>query len=171
MRTIESVIGRDLQWVQPSIFKQVFELRNSSTVIAKLTLPRLFSEEARAESADGCWKFTRKGIWKTTISVFECEDEQPIVSFEGKRWGKKFEIQLPGGEKLLLATDLWGWKFSLQTETGEMLAEVKRKGFFSGTYNVDLRRRGSSYKELPWLVMLVWYIMILERRRQHAAAG
>lgn len=171
MRTIESVIGRDLRWVQTSIFKQEFELRNMNTVVAKLSLPHIFSEGARAESADGCWKFTRKGFWKTTIAVSTCEDETPIVSFEGRRWGKKFSLQLPGGEILLLATDFWGWSFKLQTETGELITEVKRKGFFSGEYIVDLRRRGNSYKELPWLVMLIWYVMILERRRQQGAAG
>jgi hypothetical protein len=171
MRTIESVIGRELQWVQPSFLKMEFELKNSNIVVAKLEFKHLISEEARAESADGCWKFKRKGFWKTTISVSACDDDIPIVSFEGKRWGKIFPIQLPGGEHVKIVTDFWGWTFSLQTETGELIAEVKRKGLFSGTYKVDLRKRGSSYKELPWLLMLLWYLMILERRRQRGAAG
>ncbi|HEY5615225.1 MAG TPA: hypothetical protein VIL52_04320 [Bacteroidota bacterium] len=169
MKTIESVIGRDLQWVQPSFFKQTYELRNSRTVVAKLAFPRLLSQEARAESADGCWVFRRKGVWKPTISISTCENETHIISFKSRLWGRTQTFQLPDGEMLVMIADFFGWKYRLQTESGELIVEIKRNGFFKGTYSVNLRRRGSSYKELPWLVMLPWYLMILLRRGQHHA--
>jgi len=168
MKTIESVIGRDLQWVQPRFFKHYYELRNLSTLVAKLEIPKVFSAAARAESADGCWVLNQKGIWKGTITVSACGDETPVATFPETRLSTKQPLPLAGGETLMLRSDFFGWTHTLQTETGELLLQVKRRGLFKSGYAVDLRRRGASYAELPWLVFLVFYFMILRERRARA---
>ena len=169
MKTIESVIGRDLQWVQPNFFKPEFELRNLNTVVATLKLKHLLSEHATAESADGCWKLKRSGFLRTSITVATCDNDEPLTTVQGKRWKKQIPIPLPDGTQVALVTDLWGWKFALKSPTGETIAEILRTGFFSGAYKLTLNRSAASYKDLPWLVMFLWYTMTLYRRRQHAA--
>ena len=168
MRTIASMVGRELHWVQPSIFRREYELRAGDILVARMEWVKFLGMVARAESGDGCWLFDRKGMWSPKIVVRTCGEETPIATFVEKWFGKKQPVVLPSGETLIVKSDLFGWKSTLETTTGEPLVQVKRHGFFSGLYDVDLRRRGASYKEFPWLVMLLWYLVLQARRRAHA---
>ncbi|MBI4429297.1 MAG: hypothetical protein HY562_09285 [Ignavibacteriales bacterium] len=171
MRIIASMIGRELQWIQPSIFRRQYELRAGDIVVAKLEWVKFFAMKARAESADGRWLFDKTGIWKPTTAVRIPEEEAPLITFTEKWLGKKQSIVLPGGETLTMQSDLFCWKSSLFTHTGEPLLIIKRHGLFSRLYDVDLRRRGTSYPEFPWLVLLSWYLFLLARRRAQAHAS
>ncbi|MBI3005797.1 MAG: hypothetical protein HYY49_10345 [Ignavibacteriales bacterium] len=170
MRTIVSMVGRELQWIQPSIFRRSYELRSADILVAKLEWLKFFGMAARGESAEGAWIFDKSGIWKPTIAVRKLEEETPIIAFVEKWFGKKQPIVLAGGETLTLQSDLFAWKSSLVTDTGEPLLVVKRHGLFSSMYDVELRRRGASYQEFPWLVLLTWYLALLSRRRAQAAS-
>jgi hypothetical protein len=170
MRTIESMIGRSLEWVQPIFFKQRFELRNSSLVVATLELPKFLSYTARAESADGCWTFERKGIWRPVLVIRACDQQTPLATFPERPFSRKHPLTLPSGRTMTMHSDFFGWSHRLVSESGEELAAVKRAGFFRGSYRVSLRRKGFDYPEYPWLVLFLWYHMVIERRRAHAHA-
>ena len=173
MRNIESMVGRDLNWVRPGIFKRSYELHAGDIVVATLGWSTILSMEAKAESADGCCKFARKGIWKTEITVTQCEHAEPLVTFMGARISRNQKIDLPGGKQVFLKTNFWRTRYTLETDTREPLAIISRERFFSGANHLELRRRGTSYAEFPWLVLLMWYLILLARRRAqaHAAAG
>ena len=172
MRTIASMVGRELHWTQPSVFRRKYELRADDIVVARLEWVKFFGMAARAESADGCWLFDRVGMWSPKIVVRTCAEETPIVTFVEKWFGKKQPVVLPSGETLTVKSGFLGWTLTLDTSTGELLVQMKRHSFFSRAYDVELRRRGASYQEFPWLVMLVWYLGVLARRRQaRATAG
>ncbi len=170
MRTIASMVGRELQWTQPSIFRRQYELRSGDIVVARLEWVKFFAMKARAESADGHWLFDKTGIWKSTIVVRTKEDETPLMTFTENWFGKKQQVMLPHGKTLLLQSDLFAWKSTLTTSTGEPIVEMKRHSLWGNAYDVHLRRAGTSYEELPWLVLLQWYLLVLSRRRtQHAS--
>jgi hypothetical protein len=65
MQTIARLIDRELMWVQPSAFKQEFELQVDGELAATLRLKSSFGSFATAESAGGCWTFKRVGFWQT----------------------------------------------------------------------------------------------------------
>jgi len=77
----------------------------------------------------------------------------------------------PEGETVFIKADFFGWKAILQTESGEPIAEVRRRGLLGRHYEVELRRRGKAYPEFPWLVLLLWYVLLLLKRRMHSHAS
>ncbi|HEY0722558.1 MAG TPA: hypothetical protein VGD41_00915, partial [Pyrinomonadaceae bacterium] len=65
MRKIADVVGQELEWVQPSVFKMQYELRAGDELAATLRFRSSFGSLATGESADGCWTFKRIGFWQT----------------------------------------------------------------------------------------------------------
>ena len=65
VKKIGEMIGRKLEWVQPSAWKMQYELRAGDELIATLRFRSSFGSFATAESADGCWTFKRVGFWQT----------------------------------------------------------------------------------------------------------
>ncbi|MBF8249199.1 MAG: hypothetical protein HW374_1999 [Bacteroidetes bacterium] len=171
MKSIESMIGRELQWVHPSIFKRTYELRAGDIVVARMEWKKFFAMEAKAESADGCWNFEQKGILKSEVAVRLCDSKEPLAIFQETRFKKEQKLSLPHGRFVTLKPNFWRTTYTLASETGEPLVILKKHAFFSSRYDVELRRKGGSFPEFPWLVLLMWFIVLVTQARSRAAAG
>lgn len=173
MKSIESMIGRELQWVQPSIFKRVYELRAGDMVVARLEWMKFLGMAAKVESGDGCWVIDQKGVWKSEVTVRKCEHDEPLITIEEERFKRTQKLVLQDKKLVILKSNFWRTTFTLETDTHEPLAIVRKHGFFSLKFDVELRRRGASYAEFPWLVLLTWYLILvaIRRARAHAATA
>ncbi len=168
MKSIESMIGRELQWVHPSIFKPMYELRAGDTVVAKLEWVKFLGMAAKAESEDGCWMFDQKGLFKSEVTVKKCDQDEPIISIKEEHFKRTQKIELSDGRHVTLKSNFWRTTFTLETDTREPLAVVRKHSFFSRKFDVELRRRGTSFPEFPWLVLLMWYLILVAIRRARA---
>ena len=171
MKSIESMVGRELQWVQPSIFKREYELRAGDIVVAKLGWVKFLGMTVKAESADGCWMFDQKGVWKSELTVRKCDQDEPLLSMKEERFKRTQKIELSEDRHVTLKSNFWRTTFSLETETREPLVIVRKHGFFSTKFDVELRRRGTSLQELPWLLLFMWYFILVSIRRARAHAA
>ncbi len=173
MKSIESMIGRELQWVQPSIFKRKYELRAGDTVVARLEWVKFLGMGAKVESGDGCWVIDQKGVWKSQVTVKKCDHDELLTTVDEERFKRMQKIQLSDGRHVTLKANFWRTTFTLETDTREPLAIVRKHGFFSLKFDVELRRKGASYAEFPWLVLLTWYLILvaIRRARAHAATA
>ena len=173
MKSIESMVGRELQWVQPSIFKRKYELCAGDMVIARMEWMKLLGMAAKAESADGCWMFDQKGIWKSEVTVRKCDHDEPLLTIEEERFKRTQKLVLPDKRLVILKSNFWRTTFTLETDTQEPLAILRKHGIFWSKFDVELRRRGTSFPEFPWLVLLMWYLVLvaIRRARAHSATA
>jgi hypothetical protein len=161
VKKIAEVIGRKLEWLQPSAWKMEYELRSGDELIATLRFRRSFGSFATAESADGCWTFKRVGFWQTRVTIRRCGSETDIAIFKNSTWSGGGTLELPDGRKVLATTNLWQTDFEFKTEAGEPLIRFKPGGLVHLSATVEIQRDAVGVPELPWVVMLGRYLTVM----------
>ncbi len=172
MQNIARLIDRELKWVQPSAFKQEFELQVDGELAATLRLKSSFGSFATAESADGCWTFKRVGFWQTRATVRACDSETDLAAFKNNTWKGGGTLELADGRKYLASTNFWQTEFEFKTETGERLFGYKHiGGVMHLSAQVQIEPQTATLPELPWLVMFGWYLALMLHRDSASAAA
>jgi hypothetical protein len=161
MKIISEMIGRELKWVQPSAWKFHFELRADDEVVATLRLRSSFGTFATAESADGCWTFKRIGFWQTKATIRDCGSDAEIAVFKNNTWSGGGTLELSDGRKFSASTNGWRTTFEFKSETGETLVRFKSGGFVHLSATVEIPPDAAKIPELPWIVMLGWYLTVM----------
>jgi len=162
MKRLSEVIGRDLKWIQPHALKQEYELRADDEVVATLHFKTTFGSLATAESADGCWTFKRVGFWHPAVTIRACGDEIDLAVFKNRTWNNGGTLELPDGRKYLANLNFWATRYEFTTETDEVLLRYTSIGGMAHfSAKVDVMLDFARLAELPWLVMLGWYLPIL----------
>lgn len=162
MKRLSEVSDRDLKWLQPHTLKQEYELRAGDEVVATLRFKTAFGSLATAESADGCWTFKRVGFWHPRVTVRACGDETDIAVFKNRTWNNGGTLELPDGRRYLADLNFWATRYEFTTETDEVLLRYTSIGGFAHfSAKVDVMPDFARLAELPWLVMLGWYLRIL----------
>lgn len=162
MKSISAIVGTELRWVQPSIFKQTFELRSGDELAATLQFPKLFGRNARAECQDGCWILEEQGIWKPNIVVKQCNEEQPITTVTMKNFTRVTPFTVDQRRTFRITSNFWRSHYSITTDMGESLVSLKVKHFPRHSAEVELSAKAESF---PWLLFLLYYIVLLNRRK------
>jgi hypothetical protein len=172
MKKITSLMDRELKWVQPNTFKLEYELRADDELAATLRFRSSFGSLATAESADGCWTFKRVGFWQTRATVRHCGADVDIATFKNNTWKGGGTLELPDGRKFLANTNFWQTQYEFKTETGEKLFGYRNiGGVLNLSAQVQIEPQVISLPELPWMVMLGWYLALMLHRDSAAAAA
>ena len=168
MTTLTSTAGRELRWIRPALFKQEYELRSGETVVAELKLANALGRTATAMSGDGSWIFERTGFLQSRLHVRDAATLVEIASLSENRLKRSQQVVLPDGSQYVIRFDFFGTEYTLETASGEILAFTKRRGFFRVIWATEIRYRAKTHSELPWLVLLMWYYILIRRRRGRA---
>mgnify|MGYP000350861041 CR=1 FL=1 len=172
MLTIAQLIDRDLKWVQPHPFKQEYELQADGEPAATLRWKSAFGSLATAESADGCWTFKRVGFWQTRATVRACGSDTDIATFKNNTWKGGGTLTLADGRTYLASTNFWQTQFEFKTETGERLfGYTNIGGVMRLSARVQIEPPAVTLRELPWMVMLGWYLALMLHRDSAAATA
>ena len=172
MRRLVELIGRELKWVQPTAFKTQYELRSGGELVAVLRISGLFRDQAAAESADGCWTFERVGFWRNKVKVRASNAQTDVAVFKLSRWGDgSGVVQLPDGRKLPATTNFWRTEYEFRNEAGESLLRLISGGVLRQNAKVEVHSRAARLPELPWLVMLGLFLMVITRANAAFGAG
>ncbi len=161
MKKIAEVIGRELEWGQPSAWKMEYELRAGDELIATLRFRSSFGSFATAESADGCWTFKRVGFWQTRVTIRGCGSDMDLAMFKNNTWSGGGTVELPDGRKILATTNLWRTNFEFKTEAGETLIRFKTGGLVHLSAKVEIQPDAAGVPELRWVVMFGWYLAVM----------
>ena len=70
-------------------------------------------------------------------------------------------LEMAGGRKLFATTNLWETNLEFKTESGEALLRFKGKGSIHISARVEIQQGAIGLAELPWLVMLGWYLIVM----------
>ena len=171
MRTIAGFADQELVWVQPARLKQAFELRASDDVVATLQFER--ASLATAESGEQRWTFKRQGFWHPQVTIRLPDSEDNLAVFK-PAWMGGGILDLSGGRSLRFgAANFWHsqWDWSDVASQSPLVHFKSRQGLLKTEGQVDIEATAITYPELPLLVVLGWYLLILFARDSAAAAG
>jgi hypothetical protein len=161
MKRIAELISRELKWTQPGALKMHYEFHAGDDLAATLRFRSAFGTLATGESADGCWTFKRAGFFQTRVTIRVCGEETDTAVFRNNTWSGGGELELPGGRKLLATTNLWQTNFEIKTESGEALMRFQSAGLIHLSAQVEVQQQAIELEELPWMVMLGWYLIVM----------
>lgn len=171
LKPLSSIINTPLRWTQPSFFKSVYKLTAGEECFLILTSPKFFSTAMLAEAAEGRWELRQAGFWNPRVEIRREGDHLPIATCTMEGWMRdKGVIDLPKGRKLTVTASRLTFRYDVTTATGEPIMTLKNKIGFKASSELTLLPKSSSYPELPWVTALLWYLVLLARRRA-ARAG
>lgn len=171
MKLFSDYIGKNFRIVQPSIFKRIFELRTDDELLLTMHYPKTFSSLAEVEGFDGKWKIKKASFWKSTLQVFQKDNDLPFATYRGSFWGREAIIELPKGEKLNCKYNLWKSLFQISSSTDGLLISIKtgipaKIRLLKGTKaEVVIEKKSELLDKHPWVVMLIWYKILESNRR------
>jgi hypothetical protein len=172
MDRIGKFAGHELQWLQPHALSQSYELRSGDDQIATLSFRGILGSLATGVSADGRWTFKRSGFLVTHVTVREEGSDTDLAVFRHKTWQSGGTIEFPDGRHYLASTNFWQTRYALTTDADSPLVTFRKaSGVFHLNAHVDIHAAAVSLPELPWLVMLGWYLKVLLYRDSTVAAS
>lgn len=161
MNRLADLIDRELTWIQPAALKMHYELHAGEEIAARLAFKSPFGSLATGASGDGCWTFKRAGFLQTRLTVRACGEETDIAVFRNNTWSGGGTLEMTGGRRLFATTNLWETNLEFKTESGESLLRFKGKGSIHVSARVEIQQGAIGLAELPWLVMLGWYLIVM----------
>lgn len=166
MKTFSDYFGKRLIFIQPSIWKRSFELKDGDEVIGTLTYPKFFSVKAEANIFETKWEFYEPKWWKNLIEVREAGKSLPIASFKPSVLKKKEKLELPRGEALWLRGNLLRTTLELLDKYESKLILAKRKMNVKTKYEINIEKHSEILDNNPWVLLLIFYIEINRSRRR-----
>ena len=171
MNQIAKLIDREVKWVQPSIWKSDSELRAGDELVATLRFRSPWGSLATGQSPDGCWTFKRVGFWQTRVTIRACESDVDVAVFQNNTWSGGGTLELPDGGQILATTNFWHTNLEFKAGADQTLIEFRARGLTGHSADVVIQPAAAQLSELPWVVMLGWYLVIMMHRDTASAAG
>jgi hypothetical protein len=171
MEKVASFIGLPLQWDRTSLFKADYELKSGEALIATLRFRSIWGTFATAESAEGCWTFKRVGFWKTRATIRPCDSEEEIATFQNNTWSEGGTLVFPDGRRYPANTNFWQTQYEFKTEADEPLIHYHNRGIFHSSAEVTILPKAQEVPELPWMVTLGWYLILMMQNDSATAAA
>jgi hypothetical protein len=178
MEALSTVVAMPLYWIQPKTFERRFELRAGDSLIATLCFETAFGTLATAESADGSWTFKRVGFLNPRVTVREVGVDTNLAVYQPRFWGDGSLEFRDGRVYRWRATNFWGtqWGFA-DSDENQLFAlkpgvdKPKLSDLLKTQALVEIEPQGHTLPELPLLVLLGWYLMILHHDDTAAIAA
>ena len=165
-------------WCQPQALHRAFELRQGDRLLGTLHFLKSGGSLAEASLGAGEWTFKRVGFFRPRVSVRRRGQESDLAVYQPKGWGAEGELQFAGGSSYgWKPSSFWATQFSFVDGTAKALVtfkpgaeESKWSNLFKFQALVEIDPSASGLEELPLLVALGWYLMILNHE-DAASAG
>ena len=169
MKPLSSYIGEDLIILQPFLFKREYEFRSSSELFAKMYFPSFFSLTAVVEGFDDKYEIIRPSFWKSDIAIRKVAYDMTFASLTTNFFRTKGSIDLQNGKKLNLKFGAFRKSCQVFSEMDELLLMFQSKFSIKEKNVVTIQKTSSLVDENPWVVMMIWYL-ILQNRTNGAGA-
>jgi hypothetical protein len=167
MDKIANFVGLPLHWHKPHLLGTEYELKSGETLVAALRFRSIFGTFATGQSAEGCWTFKRVGFWQTRVTIRPCDSQEEIATFKNATWSGGGTLLFPDGRQYPANTNFWQTQYQFTTEAGDALIHYRNRGLLSSSAEVTISPNARDVPELPWMVMLGWYLVLM---MQHDSA-
>jgi hypothetical protein len=168
---LQKVRGLPLSWVQPSGWKNRYELRaGEDALIAVMQQDGALKSSVTVYTAEGTWHLRRRGFFRMFTEIWQEGAAEPVLSVRS-RWNGG-TLTLPGGRALKWrTTNFWGTHWAFEDEaTGQILLEYQYGGTFKYRADLTLFAGAEELSCLMPLIVLGWYLILLHIGDTTAAA-
>jgi hypothetical protein len=172
MKKLSEALDLELVWEQPTTFKQEYRLFAGEEPVARLDFRSSFNTWATGESGDGCWTFQRVGFFQRRVVITECVTEREVAVFSRHAWRHGGTFELPDGRRYPVDTNFWLTQLYFCDQSDEVLVRFhKIGGFLHLSSQVEVLPPARLLPEMPLMVLLGWYLTILNQRDSAAASA
>jgi hypothetical protein len=171
MQDLSTASEKRFHWMQPETLRRRFELRSANQQIATLEFRKVLGSLAVATSASGQWTFKRTGFFKPRITVRKADEESDLAVFHPNWLCTSGALLFADGRAFnWRVANFWVTQFAWVDRTGRASityqsgVEDKSLGdLFKNQARVDIEPSARAAAEVPLLVTLGWYLIILQR--------
>jgi len=168
-------------WSESNVMKRAFELREGNRLLGTLQFAKSWGSLATASLAGGEWTFKRTGYFRPRVTVRRQGQEADLAVCQPGGWGAgaaEGELQIAGGRCYgWRPANFWATKYAFVNVGGKALVTFKQgteenkwSNLFKFQALVEIDPSANGLEELPLLVALGWYLMILHHD-DDASAG
>jgi hypothetical protein len=160
--------GMALRWVQPRACEGWYELRSGRQLLATLRCEAGRASVATGGSAHSYWTFKQVGCYNRHVTVREAGTEATVAVYR-PRWLGDGSVQFPDGRVYCWRpSDFRATQWCFHDEGGHPLLSFQCGVEQAG---LEVHRTGQARPELPLLMTLGWYLLLLRKRETSAAAA
>jgi hypothetical protein len=167
------------QWVQPKTFERRYRLMVDDQEVAALDFQSAFGSLAAAATSTDRWTFKRVGFFNPRVTVRREGSEADLAVYRPRWTGSEGRLEFADGRVLLWKTaNFWATEYVFTMPEGDPLLlfrqgleDGKLNDFFKAQARVVFQPESGLLTDLPLLVLLGWYLMILAQEDSGAAAA
>jgi hypothetical protein len=167
------------EWIQPKTFERRFELRVGDLLFGTLVFQKMTGSMAVARTDSGAWTFKRVGFFNPRITVRNDGSEADAGIYSPKWSGSSGTIQMADGTLYQWRhANFWATRMEWTDGGGRVLVTYQ-----SGVENsrlsdalktqatMEFSQDARSVPDLPLLILLGWYLVILHQEDAAAAVA
>jgi hypothetical protein len=157
---------------QPKAMSRTFELRSGDDLIGQLRFEKPCGSFASAEVAAEKWTFKREGFLAPRVTVRAPNSVVDLAIFR-PHWGSGGTLDFRDGLQLRWrCTNFWRSQYAFVGADDRALVRFSHhEGFFKASARLEIDPPSAAIAELPLLVAIGWYLMILAAEDATAAVG
>lgn len=172
MKLLSKCLGEDLILIQPSFWKREYEFRSSNELLAKMYFPKFFSSTAVVEGFGEKYEIIRPSFWKHDFAIRKFGYDLTFATLKSLNlFRTKAEIDLQNGKKVLLKFGAFKKSCQVFSESGELLLLFQNKISIKDKNIVTIQKPSGLIDENPWIILLIWSLILENKRHGAAAAG
>lgn len=166
MKLISEYTGEKIWFLQPSVWKNIHELRVHDEVIGTMQQKGFFCGiKWFVTIQNKTWEIYKPNWWKNNLDIRECGYEMPFANFIRDRFRAKGTLELPKGEKIKIEPHFFKHTCEIKNEQFECLTRINLKSSMKEKAEVIIEKKSESIDKYPWIIMLA-YIISLEQKQQ-----
>jgi hypothetical protein len=174
MQPIPTTGTQELVWTQPRAGTPAYELYAGGNLVATLHWQRGSLAEARAA---GChWTFKRVGFWRPRVTVRLAGSDANLATFTA-HWTGTGTLECEGEHRFVWSAEnvwhtVWAWQNTDESPLMRIDGRPKtEQGGRASKGLVELTPAAGTLIELPLLVLLGWYLVIMHMRETAVSTG
>lgn len=180
MKYIKEPTGRNLKWTQLKPFTRYHELRSDGGLYATLKWKKMFGSLAVGECSEGRFTFKRGGFLRPFVTVRKesSSSDLAVMRFRSGSvilntvFGLSGVLEFEAGRRYAFnRLSFWKSRWAFVDEDGIPLVTFDRKMKGKPTANVAIN---VDFRQIPYLYILLvlgWYVIILDYEEAEAATG
>jgi hypothetical protein len=163
MRSITSYLDFTLTLQQSDTVKSLYEIRFGDELLGSINMPRLWSDRAEAESADGRWMFERQGLLKPKI-LARALDGNILATYQPHSFKRISSIMIGEEEAFSVKKGIFRETLAVSSRFDTQIIHFQNHGNVRFHSEINFSYEAKRIKQLPLVFFLSCYILLLDRR-------
>jgi hypothetical protein len=171
IKNLSQLAGQTINIVQPSIWKNHFELKVNDQTLGIVNSRGLFRSLLMIKIFDKEWEIFRRSFWSSEISIKEKGKENPFASYNRKFFSFEGFVHLPKGKRVKIRLEAFRRKSGIYNMMGKCIVSLKDKISFKSVTTIteiSIEESSEILDEYPWIIILAWHLTQMRRRSQRA---